>query len=233
MQLPFFYEPLLIEDVSIFILSAESHKHAVQVLRMRVADALHLTNGKGLMCRAVIKEVNKKQTIILIQSVQFFEPAPLQITIGISLLKNTTRLEWFLEKATEIGINEIILLQCTRTEKQHFRLDRLQAILISAMLQSQQNWLPILHEPKPLKTILQNAEQPIKLIGHCEETTKAELNTIKIDSNTLLLIGPEGDFTTEEISIANSNNFIAVSLGKTRLRTETAGVVAASILMLR
>ena len=131
---------------------------------------------------------------------------------------------------TELGIGSIHLLQCHRTEKQHFRFDRLNSILIAAMLQSQQTWLPILHEPKPFSEILQLADCPIKLIAHCEERDKIPVQKIKMTANSLMLIGPEGDFTNDEIHLALKNNFTAVSLGKTRLRTETAGVVAATIL---
>jgi len=231
MQLPYFYEPTLAETSSIFTLSEETHKHAIQVLRMKANDSLHLTNGKGLLCRAIITSADKKQSIVQIQSVQYFEEKENRIAIGISLLKNTNRLEWFLEKTTELGISEIHLLQCHRTEKQHFRFDRLNGILIAAMLQSQQTWLPILHEPNTVEEIFKSSNQEIKLIAHCEEGTKIPLQRIKATANTIILIGPEGDFTPDEIHQSLQNNFIAVSLGSTRLRTETAGVVAAALLV--
>lgn len=231
MDLPFFYEPLLTETDKTFTLSEDTYKHAIQVLRMELNAALHLTNGKGLLSRASIIKIDKKLTIVQIQSVQFFAENTTKVSIGISLLKNTNRLEWFLEKATELGISNFFLLQCHRTEKQHFRFDRLNAILIAAMLQSQQTWLPILHEPKPVDEILTSINFEIKLIAHCEEATKIALQKIKPTGNTIILIGPEGDFTPEEIYTSLQNNFTAVSLGNTRLRTETAGVVAASLLM--
>lgn len=231
MQLPFFYESLLTESSKFFTLSEETHKHAIQVLRMKAGDALHLTNGKGLLCRANITNADKKQSIVQIEAVQFFEEKENKIFIGISLLKNTNRLEWFLEKTTELGINEIHLLQCHRTEKQHFRFDRLNGILIAAMLQSQQTWLPILHEPAPVEEILKSSNVEIKLIAHCEEGNKIPLQKIKPTTNAIILIGPEGDFTTDEIHLSIQNNFTAISLGNTRLRTETAGVVAATLLV--
>ena len=232
MQLPFFYEPGLMETNSLFTLSEETNKHAIQVLRMKLNDPLHLTNGKGLLCRAVLSSADKKQSVVSIQSVQFFEENPSKLSVGISLLKNTARLEWFAEKVTELGIGSIHLLQCHRTEKQHFRFDRLNGILIAAMLQSQQTWLPILHEPKPFSEILQLSDCSIKLIAHCEEGNKISIQKIKMTANCFMLIGPEGDFTTDEIHLAIKNNFTAVGLGNTRLRTETAGVVAASMLVL-
>jgi 16S rRNA (uracil1498-N3)-methyltransferase len=233
MQLPFFYEQYLTDEDSLFTLGADSHKHAIQVLRMKAGDAMHVTNGKGLLCRAEIKSADKKTSIIQIQSVQYFEETENKKAIAISLLKNTARLEWFLEKATELGITEIFLLQCHRTEKQHFRYDRLNGILIAAMLQSQQTWLPILHEPVTVDQVILSPDYSTKLIAHCEEAIKTPLQNIGSTENTIILIGPEGDFTTDEISLATANNFIEVSLGNTRLRTETAGVVAATLLMLR
>lgn len=232
MELPYFYEPTLNETSKTLQLSEETHKHAIQVLRLKANDALHLTNGKGLLCRAVITSTDKKQSIAQIQSVQFFEEMENKISIGISLLKNTNRLEWFLEKATELGINEIYLLQCHRTEKQHFRFDRFNGILIAAMLQSQQTWLPLLHEPIPMEKFLPSCNKEIKLIAHCDDGNKIPLNKIKPTANTIVLIGPEGDFTPDEIHQSLQNNFTAVNLGNTRLRTETAGVVAATLLMI-
>jgi len=157
-----------------------------------------------------------------------------KITIAISPVKNASRFEWFLEKATEIGVSEIIPLICNRTEKQHFRYDRMKGILISAMLQSQQCWLPVLQEPVKFDKFILNEHTGQKFIAHCEdENSKLPLTNklINHSTNKLILIGPEGDFTTEEIGLALKNNFIPVALGETRLRTETAGVVAAAILL--
>jgi len=148
-------------------------------------------------------------------------------------LKNSNRFEWFLEKATEIGINEIIPLICERTEKQKFRYDRMKGICTSAMLQSQQVWLPILHEPRPFNHLtIEQFKQSQKFIAHCIEEKKRNLSDLVNDSlpSQIILIGPEGDFTPDEIQLALQNHFIAVSLGETRLRAETAGVVAATIL---
>lgn len=231
MDLPYFYEPALAESTKSLQLGEETHKHAIQVLRMKAGDALHLTNGKGLLCRASIVSADKKNSIAQIESIQYFEEKENRIAIGISLLKNASRLEWFLEKATELGISAIHLLQCHRTEKQHFRFDRLNGIIVSAMLQSQQTWLPILHEPKPVEEIFKSSNVEIKLIAHCEEGTKIPLQRIRPTASTMILIGPEGDFTPDEIHQATANNFTAVSLGSTRLRTETAGIVAATLLV--
>jgi 16S rRNA (uracil1498-N3)-methyltransferase len=153
-----------------------------------------------------------------------------EIAIGISLVKNNTRFEWFLEKATEIGMQTIIPLLCHRTEKQHFRYDRMQQICVSAMLQSQQYWLPHLHAPTSFADVL---EMPFntKMIAHCLETDKKQLSDLSAETSQLILIGPEGDFTEAEIQAAIAKQFVPIMLGETRLRTETAGVVAATLLM--
>ena len=155
-----------------------------------------------------------------------------KITIAISLLKNTNRFEWFLEKATEIGVSEIIPLICERTEKQKFRYDRMKGICISAMLQSQQTWLPILHEPKQFNHLaIEQFGTQQKFIAHCNEASgKKNLSTFQPLNHSTILIGPEGDFTKQEIELALQNGFTPVSLGETRLRSETAGVVASVLL---
>lgn len=233
MQLPFFYEPDLTENSSLITLSSETCKHAIQVLRLKQGNAIHLTNAKGLLCRAVIISSDKKQATAQIESVQFFNKNINSVTIAISLLKNTNRLEWFLEKATELGIAEIILLQCARTEKQHFRIDRVNTILISAMLQSKQVWLPKLISPTNFATVVEQANYNLKLIAHCGTEEKIALHKLATQENTIILIGPEGDFSEEEILFAIKNNFTAVTLGNNRLRTETAGITAAVILTLK
>jgi len=138
-----------------------------------------------------------------------------------------------LEKATEIGINEIIPLLCERTEKQKFRSDRMKNILVSAMLQSQQCRLPELHEPVLFKTIVDNSTQQQKFIAHCLENERQNLQDLLVNpaNSQLILIGPEGDFTKEEIEKAIQKNYQPVSLGDTRLRAETAAIIAATLLM--
>jgi 16S rRNA (uracil1498-N3)-methyltransferase len=235
MQLPFFYiaqyDPLSKE----ITLEEDRSRHIVQVLRMKEGDKLHLTDGKGRLLTAAITDAHKKHCRVLTASDQYISPPARKITIGISLIKNASRFEWFLEKATEIGVTEIIPLICERTEKQKFRSDRMNGICISAMLQSRQCWLPVLHEPIAC-TLLFNQEEVIKtvhrFIAHCIEDGKRSLSQFLNSSITdsLILIGPEGDFTKEEVDMAMSFQFIPVSLGETRLRTETAGVAAAVLL---
>lgn len=153
------------------------------------------------------------------------------ISLAVSLVKNTARFEWLLEKATEIGVSEIIPLLCKRTERQHFRFDRMNSIIISAMLQSRQTWLPILHEPIAIQQIIQSSSYQQKLIAHCTEDDKTSITQLSLADNIQILIGPEGDFTEEEIQLAKQHHYLPVTLGNTRLRTETAGMVAATLLM--
>ncbi len=230
MALPYFYEPN-IGTSGTLVLSEETSKHCVQVLRMQNGEALQLTDGLGNLFSASIADAHKRHCTVHIQQKLFIERQLKEIHIGISLLKNAARLEWFLEKATEIGVAEIIPLLCQRTEKQHFRYDRMQNILIAAMLQSQQTWLPVLHAPTPFAQVVANSQAGIqRLIAHCEPSNKTALPQLNIQQQVQLLIGPEGDFSPTEIESALLQQFTAVSLGSTRLRTETAGVVAATLL---
>ena len=234
MVLPFFYISEFNSSQKEIVLEEDTSRHVVQVLRMKEGEELNLTDGKGNLITAGIIDDHKKHCKVKVVDSKFTSQASRKVTIAISLLKNTNRFEWFLEKATEISVSEIIPLICERTEKQKFRYDRMKGICISAMLQSQQVWLPELNEPDKyieyIKSITYNGDLT-KLIAHCEESsTKKQLSTYQSFNSSTILIGPEGDFTKDEIKLALENNFIPVSLGETRLRTETAGMVAATLL---
>ncbi|MGE5106052.1 MAG: RsmE family RNA methyltransferase [Sphingobacteriales bacterium] len=236
MALPFFYIENYDGNRPLITLTEEESKHIITVLRMKMGEQMHLTDGKGNLLTAEIVDDHKKKCIVKILSTVNCQQPTKKITIAISLLKSSSRFEWFLEKATEIGISEIIPLLCTRTERQKFRSDRMKNILVSAMLQSQQCWLPVLHEPVQFVTLVSKEfGDDVKFIAHCDEGNRQSLNNFPISqsSNCLITIGPEGDFTKEEIALALGNNFIPVTLGETRLRTETAGVVAATILTIQ
>jgi 16S rRNA (uracil1498-N3)-methyltransferase len=229
MNLPYFYEENIQQPTH--VLSEETSRHCVQVLRMQAGEQMQLTDGKGNLFTTTIIEANKKQCTVRIEAVSCVQRAVSHVSIAISLLKNPSRLEWFTEKATEIGIREIIPLICDHTEKQNFRYDRMHNILISAMLQSKQTWLPQLHQPTKFNAFMNEDFDGLKLIAHCVDEEKRSLNEIiSQHKNKLILIGPEGDFSNTEIEAALQKNFIPVTLGITRLRTETAGVVAAALL---
>lgn len=234
MALPFFYISDYKNEQQV-ILDEDTSRHVVQVLRMKTGEQLNLTDGRGNLLTCVIAEEHKKHCTVAVKETQYIEPTKRKISIAISLLKNANRFEWFLEKATEIGVNEIIPLICERTEKEKFRYDRMQGICISAMLQSQQCWLPVLQEPVQFEDlVMRRFENGRKFIAHCVEGDKASLHNLQINTSSSLqiLIGPEGDFVPAEIELALMNQFVPVSLGETRLRTETAGVVAAALLCL-
>lgn len=236
MSLPYFFVHQLTNTNESLTLDEDQSKHIIQVLRMKNGEDLLLTDGKGTKAHAVIIDDHRKHCSVKILS-HIIEPEKKpKVSIAISLIKNTSRFEWFLEKATEIGINEIIPLICERTEKEKFRLDRMQNILVSAMLQSQQCWLPVLHEPIVFDELINQEREGNKFIAHCLPEQKQQLSSLIYDSRLtihdshIILIGPEGDFTEKEIQSALQKNFIPVALGNTRLRTETAGIVAASLL---
>jgi len=230
MSLPLFFIDHHVPEQGIINLQEETGKHIIQVLRMKAGEKVQLTDGNGNLFTTEIINDHKKSPQGKILSSLFRQQPPAKVSIAISLVKNNSRFEWFLEKATEIGINEIIPLICERTERQHFRLDRMKSILISAMLQSRQVWLPKLTGPVTFSDCIKQIHQEQKFIAHClPEQGQAFANSVHKESDTIILIGPEGDFTQSEIEFAMQNNFVPVSLGETRLRTETAGIVAVTL----
>lgn len=230
-MLPFFFHNNLSTDNVVFHLTEEASKHCVQVLRMKIGDQMHLTNGMGLKALVEITEAHKRNTVVTMVSHQQQENTNQKNTIAISLVKNNTRFEWFLEKATELGIYEIVPLLCKRTERQVFKKERYHSIIVSAMLQSQQSFLPILQEPLAFEKYIESVVVKKKFIAHCIETEKVSLQSVlQKNEEQLILIGPEGDFNEHEIELALEKGFTPVSLGNTRLRTETAGMVAATLM---
>ena len=236
MALPFFYTESVSSINNIIVLNEENSRHIVQVLRMVEGRQINLTDGVGTICTAEILEAHKKKcTVKILDTLIQIAPAK-KVCIAISPVKNSSRFEWFLEKATEISVTEIVPLLCERTEKQYLKHDRLRGILISAMLQSQQAWLPVLCEPIKFKKFVEQNKSNNKFIAHCDEQNKISLkeiigqSTTQLNKQSTILIGPEGDFTKEEIELALHNNFTPIALGNTRLRTETAALVAATLL---
>jgi 16S rRNA (uracil1498-N3)-methyltransferase len=233
MALPYFYTDDYDPAQESLALDEDTSKHIVQVLRMKPGEGLRLTDGRGNLLSCTIVDDNKRRCLVSINDKEFHAPQARRVSIAISLLKNPSRFEWFLEKATELGVSEIIPLICERTEKEKFRADRLSGICIAAMLQSQQSWLPSLHKPVAFSEWIGNPPPATDLwIAHCLPGEKNELGHHRTHKpNTVACIGPEGDFTKEEIAEAILNGFIPAGLGNTRLRAETAGVVAAALLV--
>ncbi len=209
------------------ILSAEESKHATKVLRKKEGDILNFTDGNGGFYKAEITLADsRKCRLKIVRSDQKEKQHNYHLHIAIAPTKNMDRFEWFLEKATEIGIDEITPIICSRSERKVIKKERCNRILLSAMKQSLKFYLPKLNEAITLKDFLKQDFEGNKYIAHCEEGNKTELRVENIEPRTLILIGPEGDFSTSEIEIALQNQFKAVSLGTSRLRTETAGIVA-------
>lgn len=234
MNVPFFHIEEYVDGQKIVTLDEDNSRHVVQVLRMRAGDRLNLTDGKGHLLTCAIADDHKKHCSVTVLSATFQEKRNRKVSIAISLLKNASRFEWFLEKATEIGVDNIIPIICERTEKEKFRFERLKGICISALLQSQQVRMPILSKPVHFSEWILDERAPgQKFIAHCLPGTKNELAAQSfIAANAEICIGPEGDFTLAEIDQAIQREFVPVSLGETRLRTETAGVVAVTLLRL-
>jgi len=231
MNLPFFYAPALDESVIEPALDDDTMRHMVQVLRMKPGERCRLTNGRGLTATAILKNVSKKSCAVSVERFDVIPSLQPQITIAISPLKNPSRFEWFLEKAAETGINRIIPLICRRTEKQHVKHERWQQILVSAMLQSQQSWLAELAGPRTFAELPEGSNNGDAFIAHCMDGEKTALASVQLTGGPVtILIGPEGDFTEEEIGLAMAKGYRPVSLGHTRLRTETAGMAAAVLL---
>lgn len=230
MSAPYFYEPQINLGATSFTCSEETSKHCVQVLRMQGGDAIQITNGMGGVFEATIVEAHKKNTTVQINKEYAVASASQKIILGISILKNAVRLEWLFEKATEMGVHTIVPLLCERTIHERFKSDRMNNIIQSAMIQSQQTWLPVLSEPMPLLQFITNGIAAQKLIAHCEPLHKTSIQSIEPSDDLLLLIGPEGDFALSEIEAAIAKDFMPIDLGPTRLRTETAGIFALSCL---
>ena len=221
-----FYDSNITETKE-FSFDKEESKHIVRVLRKTDGDILHVTNGKGDLFTTEIMLASEKKCTVKIISVIKTKPTDYHIHLAVAPTKMNERFEWFLEKATEMGVHEITTIICDRSERKIIKTERFEKIILSAMKQSLQYFLPKLNEPIAYKEFIKIKNEGLQLIAHCEETNKKTLKSIlKPNQNATLLIGPEGDFSEKEIQLALENNFIAVSLGNTRLRTETAAIVA-------
>ena len=209
-----------------FTLPSEESKHITKVLRKKEGDTLHFTDGKGNLLIAEITNSDQRKTRVkLIDKIIQEKQHNYYLHIAIAPTKNMDRFEWFLEKSTEIGIDEITPIICDHSERKVVKIERGNRILLSAMKQSLKHHLPKLNEAISFKDFIKQDFEGKKYIAHCEEGKKIELRKEKKEKRTLILIGPEGDFSPAEIKNSTTNNFTPISLGNSRLRTETAGVV--------
>lgn len=222
-----FYNPRIEGDT--FDLEEQESKHAVRVLRMGSGDMVILVDGKGGWYEGTVEESHPKKCRIKIHShTPDYQPLPYSLHLAISPTKSMERFEWFLEKATEIGITEITPLLCHRTERKQVNSGRLERIIISAMKQSLKAFKPLLNEPERITDFLSRDHSGTLGIAHCVASDRTGITDMEFSDRNILMVGPEGDFTGEEINMAIKAGYKPFHLGNSRLRTETAGVYLAT-----
>ena len=227
-----FFLPDLIKTDSKIVFHKEESKHIARVMRKIAGDQLQVTNGKGLEMVIELEQIGQSKVIGKPVKTTLHPPLPYQLHIAIAPTKNINRLEWFLEKVTEIGIHQITPLVCDHSERKIIKKERLDKIIVSALKQSKQFYKPILNPLISFNEFL--TAQPKGYIAHCHTGEKQRLfDAIATKVNITILIGPEGDFSSKEVSVALNNNYTAISLGDQRLRTETAGIIAAHTVALK
>lgn len=222
-----FFNPDIDQNSEGFFFDKEESRHIIKVLRKNTGDKLFVTNGLGFLFTTEITLASDTKCSVRIVNIEQSEKRKFKLHLAVAPTKMNERYEWFLEKATEIGIAEITPLICERSERKIVKTERFEKIIQSAMKQSLECYLPKLNEPMPFKEFVKKQLSGDKFIAHCEETDRKSLkNAAAANKDTTILIGPEGDFSQNEIKIALEKNYIPVTLGATRLRTETAAVVA-------
>ncbi|EIA07968.1 16S rRNA (uracil(1498)-N(3))-methyltransferase [Flavobacterium frigoris] len=222
-----FYNTNIDETTETFSFDKEESKHIIKVLRKKDSDILFVTNGSGYLFETEITLASDSKCTVRVISFEKKPTPKFHLHLAVAPTKMNDRYEWFLEKATEIGISEITPIICDRSERKVIKNDRFDKIILTAMKQSNDLYLPKLNEAITFKEFLKRKNEGLQLIAHCEETDKKTLKSVlKPNENVTLLIGPEGDFSEKEIALALENKYIPVSLGNTRLRTETAAIVA-------
>jgi 16S rRNA (uracil1498-N3)-methyltransferase len=222
-----FYNININETTENFSFDKEESKHIIKVLRKKDTDILYVTNGLGLLFKTEITLASDSKCTVKIISFEKSAPSKYHLHLAVAPTKMNDRYEWFLEKATEIGIHEITPIICDRSERKVINTERFDKIILTAMKQCNQLYLPKLNSAMTFKEFVKLKNEGLQLVAHCEETDKKTLKSVLVpNENITMLIGPEGDFSEKEIEAALENNYIPVSLGNTRLRTETAAIVA-------
>ncbi|MUU77265.1 16S rRNA (uracil(1498)-N(3))-methyltransferase [Winogradskyella endarachnes] len=222
-----FYNSNISENDLTFKFDKDESKHIAKVLRKKEGDLLNITNGKGWLFTAEITTAEQKNCVVSITSKRPQPKRKYNLHLAVAPTKMNDRYEWFLEKATEIGIETITPIICDHSERKVVKTERFEKIIQSAMKQSLQCYLPKLNTPITFKEFIKQDFNNQIFIAHCEETDKKSLKSqLQANKDCTILIGPEGDFSVKEIEIALQHNFIPVTLGETRLRTETAAIAA-------
>ena len=223
-----FYAPDI--TLPLYTLCEEESKHCVRVLRLREGDTLHLTDGRGSLHRCQIVEAHQHHcTVKVVETISEYGRLGYSLTMAVAPTKNIDRYEWFLEKATEVGVSRFIPIECDHSERRTIKHDRALRVVTSAVKQSIKAYHPELDELTPVRKMIQTPFEGRKFIAHCDSSFEKRdylPSIIKKTENILILIGPEGDFSPEEINFALENGFEPISLGEQRLRTETAAVAA-------
>lgn len=228
MTLQLFYTPDISPHDKVYVLNEEESKHAIRVLRLAEGHAVYLVDGKGGQYRGIITHAHPKRTAITIEDFKpDYEKRNYYLHIAVAPTKNIDRIEWFLEKATEVGIDEITPIICEHSERKEVKPERLNKVMVAAMKQSLKAYLPKLNETVKLTDFLKKDGEPQKFIAHCADGEKRYLTDgIKVAGRYVILIGPEGDFSVPEIRLAVEAGYMPITLGSSRLRTETAALVA-------
>lgn len=222
-----FYHPDASNDISLITLDKTESNHLVKVLRKKEGDAVSLTNGKGLMLKTTIAKADPDAAELKIEDCRKVHRQMDWLHLVVAPTKQADRFEWFLEKATELGVDEITPVFCTRSERNKINKKRMEKILLTAMKQSLRAYLPQLNDPMSFEDYINQPHKGLLFIAHCQEEEKLDLKRrVAPDKDITILIGPEGDFTEAEIDLAYEKGFYPVSLGQYRLRTETAALVA-------
>lgn len=226
-----FYQPFVHDGI--LYLTPEESKHCVRVLRKKAGDTLTVTDGRGFFYDCAITDANPQQCKFIIKDTRSESERNHHVHLAISPTKNDDRIEWLVEKATEVGVDQISLIVCEHSERRHVKLDRLQKVAISAMKQSVKATLPVITGPEPISAFLKNTTFDEKFIAYVDFENDLHLMGLATPGKRYgILVGPEGDFTKQELSAALESGYKKVSLGNSRLRTETAGLVACTILNL-
>jgi len=226
----YFYEPLLHPESKSITLKGNEAMHILKVLRYSAGAALTLLDGRGGVYDGVISGTSHNELEIKISQSIIKSPSDSRLNLGLGLIKKTERIEWFIEKAIEIGISEINIFYSANSEKKKFNMERMQKIAVAAMKQSGNPWLPVINGPVSFGSLIKTNFQGAKYIGYCGSEKEIHLaKSYKKGTDAFILIGPEGDFTREEVILAEKEGFNKISLGDNRLRSETAALASLMI----
>ena len=219
-----FYAPEL--NTNDFSLPEEETHHLIHVLRLSQGDKVEVTDGLGTLAVCEVAQISKKSAFLKMLTSENLPQPVRRLHMGIAPTKNMDRLEWLVEKATEIGVCRITPLLCKHSERKVLNTDRLRKLVVAAAKQSRQFWFPTLDELCPFDAFIHQENSGNKYIAHCHPGPKEHLSTVTKERDVTILIGPEGDFNTSEVEMAMQKGFQSISLGESRLRTETAALVA-------